>query len=420
MNDVECSVLSVVPQRSIIVTKIDPIFADGLFETGVYMLLLKNAKTYGKYPCDILIAGGKVEAIGNLSEQALQKALSGNTEKQAVLEVRDLYGATMIPALIDQHVHVTGGGGEGGMTTRCPELDVRDIIEAGVGTLIGLLGTDAVTRSVENLLAKTVALREYGFHAFFLTGAYEIPSPTVTGSIKRDIALLSECIGLKIAISDHRCSHPGYEDLVKLAGEVRLGGLIGKKAGVMHLHVGAGKQGISQIFEIIERENIPASVFRPTHMNSRVEEAVKLAKLGSYPDFTTNTNYSKTAGIVLRAMDEAPEGSITMSSDANGSMPKWNEKREMIGIGIGKMSTLFGTVRTMVKEYGVDLEKALTPCTVNVAKALGMYPFVGAIGRGSRADLLVLDETLEIRDFILNGNDVMRDGRRLLKINFSD
>lgn len=380
------------------------------------MRLLKHAKIYGKTPCDILIAGGKIEAIGKISENALGDALG----RDAAPEVRDLNGATVIPALVDQHVHVTGGGGEGGMTTRCPELDVRDIIESGVGTLVGLLGTDAITRSVENLLAKTVALREYGFNAYFLTGAYEVPSPTVTGSVKRDIALLSECIGLKIAISDHRCSHPSYEELVRLAGEVRFGGLIGKKAGVMHLHVGAGKQGISQIFEIIEKENIPASVFRPTHMNNRLEEAVKLAELGSYPDFTTNTNYSKTAGIVLKAMEEAPEGMITMSSDSNGSMPKWNEKREMIGIGIGKMRTLFETVKTMVTEYGVDLERALAPCTVNVAKALGMYPFVGAIEKGSRADLLILDDSLEIRDFILSGADVMRDGKRLLKINFLD
>lgn len=380
------------------------------------MRLLKNAKIYGKTSCDILIAGGKIEAIGRISENALADALC----RDADLEVRDLKGATVIPALVDQHVHVTGGGGEGGMTTRCPELDIRDIIESGVGTLVGLLGTDAITRSVENLLAKTVALREYGFNAYFLTGAYEVPSPTVTGSVKRDIALLSECIGLKIAISDHRCSHPSYEELVRLAGEVRFGGLIGKKAGVMHLHVGAGKQGISQIFEIIEKENIPASVFRPTHMNNRLEEAVKLAELGSYPDFTTNTNYSKTAGIVLKAMEEAPEGMITMSSDSNGSMPKWNEKREMIGIGIGKMRTLFETVKAMVTEYGVDLERALAPCTVNVAKALGMYPFVGAIKKGSRADLLILDDSLEIRDFILSGADVMRDGKRLLKINFLD
>lgn len=399
------------------------------------MLLLKNAKIYGKHLSDLLIAGGNIEAKGTISECALREAFCRNDRKKdgeqreseeasdeevRFPEVCDLEGATVIPALIDQHVHVTGGGGEGGMTTRCPELDVRDIVEAGVGTLVGLLGTDAVTRSVENLLAKTIALREYGFNAYFLTGAYEIPSPTVTGSVKKDIALLSECVGLKVAISDHRCSHPTYEDLVKLAGEVRLGGLIGKKPGVMHLHVGAGKQGISQIFDIIERENVPAALFRPTHMNRRQEEAIRLANLGSYPDFTTNTNYSKTAETVLSVMDRAPEGSITMSSDSNGSMPIWNEKREMVGIGIGRMSTLFETVRTMVGEFGVDLERAVSPCTVNVAKALGMYPFVGAIECGSRADLLILDESLGIRDFILNGKYIRKNGERLLKINFSD
>lgn len=379
------------------------------------MLLLKNAKLFGKESSDILIANGVIEAV----DREIRIEMKCSDGDQGV-EVRDLRGATVIPALIDQHVHVTGGGGEGGMTTRCPELRVEDIIEAGVGTVVGLLGTDALTRSVENLLAKTVALREYGFHAFCLTGAYEVPSPTVTGSVMKDIAFLNECIGLKIAMSDHRCSHPTYEELVRLAGEVRLGGLIGKKAGVMHIHVGAGKQGISQIFEIIEKENIPATVFRPTHMNHRMEEAIRLAQLGSYPDFSTGENHRKTAETVIRAMDEAPEGMITMSSDANGSLPKWNEKREMIGIGIGKMSTLFGTVRSMVQDFGMDLERALTPCTVNVAKALGMYPYVGALQAGSRADLLVLDDELHITDFYLRGSCVMEGGERKLKINFVD
>ncbi|MDO4753685.1 MAG: beta-aspartyl-peptidase [Bacillota bacterium] len=384
------------------------------------MLLLKNAKLYGKTAVDILIAGNQVEAIGNLHTETFRADDSADSTRPDFLEVRELDGATVIPALIDQHVHVTGGGGEGGMTTRCPELQVSDIIEAGVGTLVGLLGTDALTRSVENLLAKTIALKEYGFYAHCLTGAYEIPSPTITGSVMKDIAFLSECIGLKVAISDHRCSHPTYEDLVKLAGEVRLGGLIGKKAGVMHLHVGSGKQGISQIFEIIERENIPSALFRPTHMNNRHDEAMKLAKLGSYPDFTTGTDHRKTAQTVIRAMEEAPEGHITMSSDSNGSMPKWNEKREMVGIGIGKMSTLYGTVKSMVEDFGMDLEKALAPCTVNVAKSLGMYPYVGTLEAGSRADILVLDDNLDIRDFILAGRDVMKNKERLLKINFVD
>ena len=52
-------------------------------------------------------------------------------------------------------------------------------------TLVGLLGTDGTTRSVESLVARAKAFNELGLTAFCLTGAYEFPSPTVTGSIKK-------------------------------------------------------------------------------------------------------------------------------------------------------------------------------------------------------------------------------------------
>ena len=38
--------------------------------------------------------------------------------------------------------------------------------------------------------AKAMALEEEGLSARFLTGSYDYPSPTATGSVKRDILLL--------------------------------------------------------------------------------------------------------------------------------------------------------------------------------------------------------------------------------------
>ena len=89
--------------------------------------------------------------------------------------VLDAAGRRVIPGLIDQHVHITGGGGESGFTSRVPELRFSDSVKAGVTTLVGLLGTDSRTRNVQNLLAKTKALNEEGITAYCLTGAYEIP-----------------------------------------------------------------------------------------------------------------------------------------------------------------------------------------------------------------------------------------------------
>ena len=95
------------------------------------------------------------------------------------------------------------------------------------------LGTDSFTRSVENLVAKAKGLNEEGITTYCLTGAYEYPSPTLTGRVDKDIAYINEVIGCKLAISDHRSSHVTRQELLRLATQVRLGSLIGGKPGEM-------------------------------------------------------------------------------------------------------------------------------------------------------------------------------------------
>src|SRR5690606_3180786 len=102
-----------------------------------------------------------------------------------------------VPGLIDNHVHITGGGGEGSFKTRVPEITLSKLIEAGITTVVGLLGTDATTRSVENLVAKAKALKEEGVSVYVHTGSYEFPSVTLTGQIKKDIVFIEEIIGAK-------------------------------------------------------------------------------------------------------------------------------------------------------------------------------------------------------------------------------
>ncbi len=46
------------------------------------------------------------------------------------------------------------------------------LTEAGVTSVVGLLGTDSISRHPESLLAKTRALNEEGISAWMLTGAY--------------------------------------------------------------------------------------------------------------------------------------------------------------------------------------------------------------------------------------------------------
>ena len=103
----------------------------------------------------------------------------------------------VIPGLIDSHVHILGGGGEGGPATRAPEITVEDILTSGVTTVIGCLGTDGTTRHMESLLAKARGLEVEGITTYIFSGSYEIPAVTITGSIRSDLILDFTVIGFR-------------------------------------------------------------------------------------------------------------------------------------------------------------------------------------------------------------------------------
>lgn len=49
---------------------------------------------------------------------------------------------------------------------------MTDCIQAGVTTVVGMLGTDSEAKSVEALVAKTKGLNEQEITAYCLTGSY--------------------------------------------------------------------------------------------------------------------------------------------------------------------------------------------------------------------------------------------------------
>ena len=157
----------------------------------------------------------------------------------------DLEGRRLIPGLIDGHVHVTGGGGEAGFSTRVPAPMLSRYTRAGVTSVVGLLGTDDVARSTRELVASIHALREQGLNAWGYSGGYHLPPTTLTGSVRGDIVFVDALIGVgEVAISDHRSSQPTLDELLRLASEAHVAGLMTGKAGIVHLHLGDGTRGL--------------------------------------------------------------------------------------------------------------------------------------------------------------------------------
>lgn len=373
--------------------------------------LIKNVKVYrdGEWKLsEILVADKKIEKISDHIECSFEDMV-----------VTDGKGMTAIPGYIDQHVHVCGGGGEGSFITQVPPLKFSEPVKAGVTTIVGLLGTDGTTRSVRNLVAKTKALKEFGLTAYCLTGNYNYPSPTLTGSVLDDIVFVDEIIGVKIAIADHRSANMTTESLIKLASDARVAGMLSGKPGVVHLHTGSGKNPLGIVFEALENSEIPIANFRPTHLAPKYEHALKFAEMGGYVDFTCDPEdmYNRS-GLLCKALDEVPEGLMTLSTDSNGSLPVWNEKNEMIGIAAASISALHETIKAMVEMHNCPLEKAIKPATENVAKALKLFPAKGTLAAGADADIVLLDENLDIASVYAMGKCMLKGGEMQVSANF--
>lgn len=374
------------------------------------MYLVKNVKLFDPQPMgkvDILVTNDRVAAVGN----DLHPQIPG-------LTVIDGTGKTAVPGFIDQHVHVTGGGGEGGFNSRTPELMLSTVIKAGVTTLVGLLGTDSYTKSVENVLAKTKEFNADGITAYCLTGAYVYPPVTVTGSVSKDIVYIKEILGCKLAISDHRCSRPTKEELIRLASDIRMAALVSGKPGILHIHLGGCGRQLEDIIEIVEEAYLPIKHFRPTHLDCNPKTALRFMELGGWADFTAEP--SKTDEL-YDVIQKAGIEHLTVSSDSNGSIPVWNEARDqVVAVKVGGMDPLYEIIRNLVVDFNVPMETAIQLITSNVARALELYPEKGTVRPGSHADMVLLDENLHIDTVMAMGKLMMKDKQLLVKGAFEE
>ena len=366
---------------------------------------------------DVLFAGKTIAAIGDKIDPH---------PAYGEIEVFDVAGCYVVPGFIDQHVHLIGGGGEGGFATRTPEVMLSDLTTAGITTVVGTLGTDDVTRHMEALLAKARGLEGEGISTWIYSGAYPVPIPTLTGSLRRDIILIDKVIGGKVAMSDHRSSQPIRQEIARLAAEARVGGMLSGKAGVLHIHLGDGKRKIDWLFEIAAETEVPITQFTPTHFNKTRElllEGIRFAKAGGMLDITASSpavapgRIQPPEAIKLCVEAEVPLDNITMSSDGNGSMPAFNEKKELVGLIAASPRSIHLAVQAIVAQGVLELSDALRFVTVNPARSLKL-PGKGQLAVGYDADAVVLDKDINIRHVFAKGRLMVGDGQPLVKGNF--
>ena len=362
------------------------------------LTLFQNAQLYnpdysGKK--DLLTGGKTILAIGDHIEPP------GGAE----VNIIDCEGLMLVPGLIDSHVHITGGGGEGGPASRMPELQLSMMIEGGVTTVIGCLGTDGITRTVESVLMKVKTLRALGVSAWMYTGAYQVPSPTITGDIAKDIALFEEIIGVgEVAISDHRSSVPSIAELARITAHARVAGMIGGKAGIVNIHMGDARDPFRPLHEVVASTEMGYRQFIPTHCNRNpyiFEDAKEYGKKGfvdittsSYP-YDMDVEIKPSVAVKQLLAAGVPIEHITFTSDGCGSLPSFDAEGNLVKIDMGLPSSILREIKEAVLIDQIPLETVLKVATSNPADILKLHG-KGHIKEGNDADLLLLDKKFNI------------------------
>lgn len=380
------------------------------------LTLIKNTHLYTPEYCgvkDLLLCGEKLVAIGE------HLNVTG-TQTQEI----DAQGLNCMPGLIDQHVHIIGGGGQTGYFSLAPEISLSTLIKCGTTTVVGLLGTDGFVKSLPQLYAKTKALCQDGISAYMLTGFYGLPTPTITSSIAEDMIYLDKCIGCKIAMSDDRSSHPTKLELLRIIQQVRLGGFTSAKGGVMHVHLGALPSKIDLLLEIAKEFPSLISYISPTHMGRTHDlflQAIEFAKLGGMVDISTGgTKYTDPHLTVMEGLERGINiNQMTFSSDGNAGVRRKNAETGEDTYKKAPLHKNLEQVVALIKEDGMSPSEAFKLITVNPAKNMKLKG-KGRIAEELDADFTLFDDQWQLQEVWARGTRMMHEGTVIKKGNFEE
>ena len=352
-----------------------------------------------------LIPSSSTESSTEQQQQSSSSSASNSRSKSCPtipgLQELDLTGYTLCPGLVDMHQHIVGGGGEAGFASRTPSATRDDIVTAGVTTFVATLGTDTVTRSMQDLIAATRALSGEALTGRTWLGGYAFPIENcITGNVARDVTMIPEIIGVgELAISDHRASYMSTAELTRLASAVRVAGMLAGKAGVTYLHVGDDATGLQPLRDVVQQNPVLQTFLVPTHVERTaqlVQEGWEWMTAGGRIDFSGWPARQRTA---LRQYLQTVQGTrfvrdrLSISSDGYGSINVFDKLGKLVKYSYGLPSTLLRTLMALVYEDKLPMGLALRLLCRNPAAVIGLEDapmYKGRLRVGGDADLLVL------------------------------
>ena len=361
----------------------------------------------GRVKSDLVIESGLIEKIGQCSNEGL-------------IELPE--NLTVVPGFIDQHIH--GAAGSDGMDGTIEDLKKIACALAKEGTTSFLATT--MTQSVENITKALNAVKDY--KSLGLTEGAEIAGVHLEGPFISKDAIGAQPLEYVAAPSVE--VFKVYEEasgntikIVTLAPEV---------------------EGSSELIEYLTSKNIVASIGHTTATFSDVEKAVKAGATNITHTYNAMKGvHHREAGTVGGAyiFDELyaeiicdgihvsapaikvlyknkPHDKFVLITDAMrakhmpdgdyelGGQPvivRNNEARLPNGVLAGSVLRMNHAVKNVMNFLNLPLEEVVKYASINPARNLGIDHEVGSIKVGKRANLVVVDENLDVYMTIRDG-----------------
>ena len=152
------------------------------------------------------------------------------------------------------------------------------------------------------------------------------------------------------------------------------------------MHMGSGKGRLEPIFYVLDHSDVSPKNLLPTHMlrtPELIDDGAELVRRGGYMDCTagcTPDEMEQNAALILELLgrEGVSADHVTMSSDAFGSQPRFNERGECIGLTYASPKYLHQTIQSLVRR-GLPLEEALKLLTTTPANVLGQKEKKGCV-----------------------------------------
>ena len=328
-------------------------------------MIFKNVTFYNevfqKDVADIQVENGRITAIGVLEQEG-----------------RDMQGYTLLPGFVDIHIHGRGGGDFSDGTVSSMDRISASLAKCGVTAFCGT----TMTLPREKLTDILVTARGYmGKEAGArLLGVNLEPEAFDSADLIRQI---SGCCRVSLG---HSCA----------------------TAEEANAAFDAGAGHVTHLFNAMPPMNhrVPGL---PGAALDRSDVTCELICDGGHIDPIMLRNAFRLLGqdracVISDSMRAAGLGPGTYELGGQTVYVKENGRYAVLEDGTiaASITDLFTEFKNLLR-FGIDFETALRSCTINPARAIGMDDQIGSIATGKYADLLFVDEDLNVAEVYVDG-----------------